>query len=175
MKEDGLHIRTAGSLFVRTQRLLLSEMQLFCYLPDIRLMYETERADNGKRIMFQRKTGLHGGMRTLEGDVHQQGNEDIIHVMSQSYLIEPVAYRKFEESFASIPGTEKATGLTGIGRFIKRTMQDMEADAIFCTEILQIRTIGLVRNVIHDDMSRLHFDMRFKDTGTLSQQTDKFQ
>ena len=52
MMEDGLHIRTAGSLFVRAQRLLLSEMQLFCYLPDIRLMYETERADNGKRIMF---------------------------------------------------------------------------------------------------------------------------
>lgn len=52
MQEDGLHIRTAGSLFVRAQRLLLSEMQLFCYLPDIRLMYETERTDNGERIMF---------------------------------------------------------------------------------------------------------------------------
>ena len=52
MMEDGLHIRTAGSLFVRAQRLLLSEMQLFCYLPDIRLMYETERTDDGEGIMF---------------------------------------------------------------------------------------------------------------------------
>jgi hypothetical protein len=111
-------------------------------------------------------------VRTLKGDIHQQGNEDIIHMMTQGYLVKTLAYRKFEESFASIPGTEKATGLTGIGRFIKRTMQDMEADAIFCTEILQIRAVGLVRNVIHDDMSRLYFDMRFKDTGTLSQQTD---
>ena len=136
MQEDGLHIRTAGSLFVRTQRLLLSEMQLFCYLPDIRLMYETERTDNGKRIMFQRKTGLHGGMRTLEGDVHQQGNEDIIHVMSQSYLIEPVAYSKLEERLASVPGTEEATGLSGIGGFIERTMKDMELDAILCTCLL---------------------------------------
>ena len=125
--------------------------------------------------MFQRKTGQHGGMRTLKGDVHQQGNEDIIHVMSQSYLIEPVAYRKLEERLTSVPGTEEATGLTGIGGFIKRTMKDMELDAILCTEILQIRAVGLVRNVIHDDMSRLHFDMRLIDTGTLSQQTDKFQ
>ena len=114
-------------------------------------------------------------MRTLEGDIHQQGNEDIIHVMSQSYLIEPVAYRKLEERLTSVPGTEEATGLTGIGGFIKRTMKDMELDAILCTEILQIRTVGLVRNVIHDDMRRLHLDMRFIDTGTLSQQTDKFQ
>ena len=52
MMEDGLHIRTAGSLFVRAQRLLLSEMLLFCYLPDIRLMYETERTDDGEGIMF---------------------------------------------------------------------------------------------------------------------------
>ena len=114
-------------------------------------------------------------MRTLEGDVHQQGNEDIIHVMSQSYLIEPVAYSKLEERLAAVPGTEEATGLTGIGRFIKRTMKDMELDAILGTEILQIRTVGLVKNVIHNDMSRLHFDMRFIDTGTLSQQTNQFQ
>ena len=114
-------------------------------------------------------------MRTLEGDIHQQGNEDIIHVMAQGYLIEPMAYRKLEERLAPVPGTEEATGLSGIGGFIERTMKDMELDAILCTEILQIRTVGLVRNVIHDDMSRLHFDMRFIDTGTLSQQTDKLQ
>ena len=50
--EDGLHIRTAGSLFVRAQRLLLSEMQLFCHLTDIRLMHQTERTDDGERIML---------------------------------------------------------------------------------------------------------------------------
>ena len=50
--EDGLHIRTASSLFVRTQRLLLGEMQLFCHLTDIRLMHQTKGADDGERIMF---------------------------------------------------------------------------------------------------------------------------
>lgn len=39
MMEDGLHIGTAGSLLVRTQRFLLSEMQFFCHLPDISLMH----------------------------------------------------------------------------------------------------------------------------------------
>ena len=114
-------------------------------------------------------------MRTLKGDIHQQGNEDIIHMMAQGYLVKTIIYRKLEERLTSVPGTEEATGLTGIGGFIKRTMKDMELDAILCTEILQIRAVGLVRNVIHDDMSRLHFDMRFIDTGTLSQQTDQFQ
>ena len=138
-------------------------------------MYQTERTDNGKRIMFQRKTGLHGGMRTLEGDVHQQGNEDIIHVMAQDYLVKTIIYSKLEERLAAIPGTEETTGLSGIGGFIERTVQDMEPDAILCTEILQIRTVGLVRNVIHDDMSCFHFYMRFEDTGTLSQQPNQFQ
>ena len=114
-------------------------------------------------------------MRTLEGDIHQQGNEDIIHVMAQGYLVKTIIYSKLEERLAAVPGTKEATGLTGIGGFIKRTMKDMKLDAILCTEILQIRAVGLVRNVIHDDMSHLHFDMRFIDTGTLSQQTDKFQ
>ena len=52
MLEDGLHIRTASSLFLRTQRLLLSEMQLVCHLTDIRLMHQTTGADNGERIMI---------------------------------------------------------------------------------------------------------------------------
>ena len=114
-------------------------------------------------------------MRTFKGDVHQQRNEDIIHVMPQGYLVKSITHSKLKECLSPVPGTEEATGLTGISGFIERTVKDMELDAILCTEILQIRTIGLVRNVIHDDMSRLHFDMRFKDTGTLSQQTDKFQ
>ena len=96
-------------------------------------------------------------------------------MMTEGYLVKTLAYRKFEESFASIPGTEKATGLSGIGGFIERTMKDMELDAILCTEILQIRAVGLVRNIIHDDMSRLYLDMRLLDAGTLSQQTDQFQ
>ena len=54
-------------------------------------------------------------------------------------------------------------------------MKDMELDAILGTEILQIRAVGFVRNVIHDDMRRLHLDMRLIDTGTLSQETHQFQ
>ena len=94
-------------------------------------------------------------MRTLEGDIHQQGDEDIIHVMTQSYLVKPLAHRKLEEGLAAVPGTEEATGLAGVGGFIEGTMQDMELDAILCTECLEIRTVGFVGNVIHDDMRRL--------------------
>ena len=114
-------------------------------------------------------------MRTLEGDIHQQGNEDIIHVMAQGYLVKTIIYSKLEERLAAVPGTEETTGLAGIGGFIKRTVQDMEPDAILSTEILQIRTVGLVRNVIHDDMRRLHLDMRLIDAGTLSQEAHQFQ
>lgn len=114
-------------------------------------------------------------MRTLEGDIHQQGDEDIIHVMAQGYLVKTIIYRKLEERLASVPGTEEATGLAGIGGFIERTVQDMEPDAILSTEILKIRAVSLVRNIIHDDMSCFHFYMRFEDTGTLSQQPNQFQ
>ena len=85
-------------------------------------------------------------MRTLEGDIHQESNEDIIHVMAQSYLIEPVAYSKLEERVAAVPRTEKTTGLAGIGGFIERTMQNMKFDAILCTKCLQIRTVSLVKD-----------------------------
>ena len=114
-------------------------------------------------------------MRTLEGDVHQQGNKDIIHMMAQGYLVKTIIYRKLEERLAAVPGTEEATGLTGIGGFIKRTMKNMELDAILCTEILQIRAVGLVRDVIHNDMRRLYLDMRLIDAGTLSQEAHQFQ
>ena len=87
--------------------------------------------------------------------------------MSQGYLIEPMAYRKLEERLAPVPGTEEATGLAGVGGFIEGTMQDMELDAILCTECLEIRTVGFVRNVIHDDMRRLYLNMRLKNTRTL--------
>ena len=114
-------------------------------------------------------------MRTLEGDIHQQGNEDIIHVMAQGYLVEAMIYSKLEERLAAVPGTEETTSLARISRFIKRTMQDVKFDAILCTECLEIRTVGFVRNVIHDDMRCLHLDMWLIDTGTLSQQADQFQ
>ena len=114
-------------------------------------------------------------MRTLEGDIHQQGNEDIIHVMAQGYLVKTIIYRKLKERLAAIPGTEEATGFAGIDGFIERTVQDMEPDAILSTEILKIRAVGLVRNVIHDDMSCFHFYMRFEDTGTLSQQPNQLK
>ena len=100
-------------------------------------------------------------MRTLESDIHQQGDEDIIHVMAQGNLIETIIYRKLEERLSAVPGTEETTGLAGIGGFIERTVQDMEPDAILSTVILKIRAVSLVRNIIHDDMSCFHFYMRF--------------
>lgn len=51
----------------------------------------------------------------------------------------------------------------------------MEFDAILCTKCLQIRTVGLVRDVVHDDMGRLYLDMRLIDAGTLSQEAHQFQ
>ena len=52
MPEDGLHITAARGLLVRTQRLLLRELQLLCHLTDILLMNQTERTDDGERIML---------------------------------------------------------------------------------------------------------------------------
>ena len=175
MPEDGLHITAARGLLVRTQCLLLRELQLFCHLPDILLMNQTEGTDNGERIMLQPQTRKHRGGRTLEGDIHQESYEDIIHVMAQGYLIETITHRKLEKSLPAVPRTEKATGLAGIGGFIKGTVKDMEPDAILCTEILQIRTIGLVGNVIHDDMCRLYLDMRLVDAGTLRQHSHQLK
>ena len=54
-------------------------------------------------------------------------------------------------------------------------MQDVKFDAILFTEMLNIRTVSLIRNIIHDDMRCLHLDMWLIDTGTLSQQADQFQ
>ena len=68
--------------------------------------------------------------------------------MAQGYLVKTIIYSKLEERLAAVPGTKETTGLSGIGGFIERTMQDMEFDAILCTKCLQIRTVGLVRNCL---------------------------
>ena len=96
-------------------------------------------------------------------------------MMAQGYLVKTIIYSKLEERLAAVPGTKETTGLAGIGGFIERTMKDMELDAILCTECLEIGAVGLVGNIIHDDMSCFHFYMRFEDTGTLSQQPNQFQ
>ena len=95
--------------------------------------------------------------------------------MAQGYLVKTIIYSKLEERLAAVPGTKETTGLAGIGGFIKGTVKDMEPDAILCTEILQIRTIGLVGNVVHDDMCRLYLDMRLVDAGTLRQHSHQLQ
>ena len=125
--------------------------------------------------MLQPQARKHRGGRTLEGDIHQESYEDIIHVMAQGYLIETIIHCKLEKGLAAVPGTEETTGLAGIGGFIERTMQDMKFDAILCTKCLQIRTVGLVRDVIHNDMRRLYLNMRLIDAGTLSQEAQQFQ
>ena len=56
----------------------------------------------------------------LEGDIHQESYEDIIHVMTQGYLIETIIHRKLEECLAAVPGTKETTGLAGIGGFIEK-------------------------------------------------------
>ena len=95
--------------------------------------------------------------------------------MSQGYLIETITHCKLEKSLPAVPRTEKATGLAGIGGFIERTMQDMELHPLLPAKLLEITAIGLVGNVVHDDMCRLYLDMRLVDAGTLRQHSHQLK
>jgi len=138
-------------------------------------MNQTEGTDDGKRIMLQPQARKHRGGRTLEGDIHQESNEDIIHVMGQGYLIETIIHRKLEKSLATVPRTEKTTGLAGIGGFIKGTVKDMELHPLLPAKLLEITAIGLVGNVVHDDMRCLYLDMRLVDADTACQHAHQLQ
>jgi hypothetical protein len=51
----------------------------------------------------------------------------------------------------------------------------MQSDTKFITEILEIRAVGLVWDIIHNDVGSLNRYLRFIDTSTLSHQSGKHE
>lgn len=96
-------------------------------------------------------------------------------MMAQGYLIETITHRKLEESLATVPRAEETTSLAGIGGFIEGTVKDMETHTLLPAKLLEITAVGLVGNVVHDDMGCLYLDMRLVDAGTLRQHAHQLQ
>ena len=111
--------------------------------------------------------------RAFESDVHQIGYDDIIIMMPEGNFVKVVGYGKFKECLSAIPGTKETTCLSWISTLIKTGMENMQSDTKLITEILEIRSVSLVWNVIHYDMRSLNRYLRFIDTRTLSHKPSK--
>ena len=108
--------------------------------------------------------------------------DDVILVVPQCYLRATQLLGDIEELLTALPGTEKTGrfGALNIGRCVfgvfrscsrlrKFCYDNMEWDATFVTEMLQITGVRLVAYVLHTYVECLDREMGYQDFGATSQ------
>ena len=170
--EDLVHGGATGGLLVGTGCLLPEEAQLGCLGLNVGLADEAEGTDNGDGVVLEGEAGLHGLAVALVGDVHEEGGEDVVHVVAEGYLVEALTDGKGEEGLATIPGAEEAAGLALVGTLVEGAVQDVQPDAGLVAELLQIASVGLVGYVVHDDVGGLDLYLRTVDARAGCQQPE---
>ena len=100
-----------GGLFVGALLQLFFIALLFGIGPDVGLLTETERPDDGEWHLAHAELDGHGGEMALEGEVHQGGVDDVVLMMTEGNLRTAKFLGQVEELLAALPGAEKAGGL----------------------------------------------------------------
>jgi hypothetical protein len=96
-------------------------------------------------------------------------------MMPKGNLVKSVSHGKLEERLSTVPCTKETACLSWIGTLIKTRVKYMQLNAKLITEVLEIRAVGLVWDIIHNDMCSLNRYLRFIDTRTLSHQSGKHE
>ena len=118
MKES-CHGGTIGLFLVWAQSFLLMKAFLLGYCFDVGFMGKAEGADNLEMVMIHLHKRTHGLCFAFEGDIHQIGDDEVVVMMPEGYLIEAFFLRKKEEGFAPVPCTEEASRLSLVGALIE--------------------------------------------------------
>ena len=92
---------------------------LLGYCFDVGFVGKTEGADNLEMVMIHLHERTHGLSFAFEGDIHQIGDDEVVVMMPEGYLIEAFFLRKKEEGFAPVPCTEEASRLSLVGALIE--------------------------------------------------------
>lgn len=138
-------------------------------------MSEAEGTDNLQVVMLHLHHRAHRLRLSLEGDVHQISDDEVIVMVAQGNLVETVVLREAEEGLAAVPCAEEASRLPRVCTLIEGGVDDMQWHVEIIAELLQIGAVCLVRYVVHDDMRRRHFYVRTEYPCSLCHQTSQHQ
>ena len=119
MMEEVCHGGAVGQFLVWAETLLLVEPFPFCHCFDVILMGKAEGAYDLEIVMLHLHQRTHGLCFAFEGDIHQIGDDKVVVMMPEGYLIEAFFLRKKEEGFAPVPCTEEASRLSLVGALIE--------------------------------------------------------
>ena len=119
MMKEVCHGGTIGLFLVWAETLLLMEAFLLGYSFDVGFVGKAEWADNLEMVMIHLHERTHGLCFAFEGDIHQIGDDEVVVMMPEGYLIEAFFLRKKEEGFAPVPCTEEASRLSLVGALIE--------------------------------------------------------
>lgn len=173
--ELGGHGGTAGGSLIGTAGFHLVKSFGLGNSTDIGLLDKAEGTDEGDGVVLKGELGLHGRCRAFKDEVHQEGREDVVLVMTQCNLVETIVLGEGEEGFTAVPGAEETAGLPGIGALVETAVENMKTNALFCTEVLEITPVAFIGDVVHNDMGGLYADSGFVDLRPGPEQTDELQ
>lgn len=173
--EDGLHGRTIGGLLVRASHFLFVETCDDGKVGNHALTDKAERTNDGERIVLQWQNWGHGSEGALEGHVHEEGDEDVVLMVTECHLVEMVCYSKLEDCLAAMPGTEEAACLARIGALVEGGVEQVKLDAELQAEVAEVGAVGVVGDVVHDHMYGFHLDVGTEDASTLGKETSEHE
>lgn len=169
------HIPTPCPLLIRARPFLSKKSTLLSHLPKPVFGDHTQRPDYTQRIMPHRHRRPHRRKRALISHIHQQGNEKIILMMPQRHLVEPPLHSEVKQSPPPIPRTEETTRLAPVPTLVKTRMNDMQSNTTVPAKPLEILHVGLIRDIVHHDISRLHPNRRFENPRPRPKQSHQSQ
>jgi len=173
--DDIVHIRSMGLVLIRTELLLPMIAPELGIAAQIGLADKTERADHLHRELIHLQEGRDSANSALEREVHQEGMDDIVAMMTEGYLVAAPRLSHLKQGLAAIPGAEETMGLAMVGRGVEGGNVMNELYPTLLTERTEIVDIGAIADRIDRDVNRHHSDTRHTDTRLATEELDERQ
>jgi len=99
------------------------------------------------------KHGRHAVETPFVKQIEQGGVEDVVHVVTEGYLVEAVLLSEVEDGLPSLPRAEEAGCVATVGRCVERGGKYVEWDAETLGELAELLDAAFVFNVLHSHVN----------------------
>ena len=101
--EKGFHLFPSAVMFKWTLLHLFRIIPLFCEFDDVGFMHEAERTNDLQWHLFHFQDGGHTLKSSFMKEIQKCCVYDVVHVMSECYLVESMFLSEVENCFSSLP------------------------------------------------------------------------
>ena len=136
---------------------------------EVGLVHQAEGTDDGHVELLHHQPRRHGGEGALEGLVHEERHEDVVHVVPQGDLVTTQFVGGGKELLATVPRAEEAWRLARVGRGVELRLTQDKGHSPLLAKRAQVIGIDTIRNITHGHVDGGQREARTVDTRTTSQ------